>query len=192
MKKRILSCLMALALCLTLLPTVALAEETDASETTDESVAAVQVRIDGLPDVEALPNMDNDAAMAAYDAVQAAYDAYEALTEAQQAEITGADRFEALFGWFNEQVAPLANPVINPDGVDANGNIITDTNFSRNGPLLTASDKNLSGKYYIVQGNITINGDLTVDGSNNGGLVLCAGATLTVNGALIHTGGKKS
>ena len=191
MKKRILSCLMALALCLTLLPTAALAEETDASETTDESVAAVQVRIDGLPDVEALPNMDNDAAMAAYDAVQAAYDAYEALTEAQQAEITGADRFEALFGWFNEQVAPLANPVINPDGVDANGNIITDTNFSRNGPLLTASDKNLSGKYYIVQGNITINGDLTVDGSNNGGLVLCAGATLTVNGALIHTGGKK-
>ena len=152
MKKRILSCLMALALCLTLLPTAALAEETDASETTDESVAAVQVRIDGLPDVEALPNMDNDAAMAAYDAVQAAYDAYEALTEAQQAEITGADRFEALFGWFNEQVAPLANPVINPDGVDANGNIITDTNFSRNGPLLTASDKNLSGKYYIVQG----------------------------------------
>ena len=189
MKKRILSCLMALALCLTLLPTAALAEETDASETTDESVAAVQVRIDALPDAAELDGMDNDDAMAAYDAVQAAYDAYEALTEAQQAEITGADRFEALFGWFNEQVAPLANPEINPDGVDANGNIITDTDFSRNGPLLTASDKNLSGKYYIVQGNITINGDLTVNGNENGGLVLCAGATLTVKGALIHNGG---
>ena len=222
MKKRILSCLMALALCLTLLPTAALAEETEGTAQTppaveeaadpangeakqesqpaeaeqedtavkqDESVAAVQVRIDGLPDVEALPNMDNDDAMAAYDAVQAAYDAYEALTEAQQAEITGADRFEALFGWFNEQVAPLANPEINPDGVDANGNIITDTSYIRTGPLLTASDKNLSGKYYIVQGNITINGDLTVDGSQMGGLVLCDGATLTVKGALIHTGG---
>ena len=189
MKKRILSCLMALALCLTLLPTAALAEETDASETTDESVAAVQVRIDALPDAAELDGMDNDDAMAAYDAVQAAYDAYEALTEAQQAEITGADRFEALFGWFNEQVAPLANPEINPDGVDANGNIITDTSYIRTGPLLTASDKNLSGKYYIVQGNITINGDLTVDGSQMGGLVLCDGATLTVKGALIHTGG---
>lgn len=180
---------MALALCLTLLPTAALAEETDASETTDESVAAVQVRIDALPDAAELDGMDNDDAMAAYDAVQAAYDAYEALTEAQQAEITGADRFEALFGWFNEQVAPLANPEINPDGVDANGNIITDTSYIRTGPLLTASDKNLSGKYYIVQGNITINGDLTVDGSQMGGLVLCDGATLTVKGALIHTGG---
>ena len=222
MKKRITSVLMALALCLTLLPTAALAEETEGTAQTppaveeaadpangeakqesqpaeaeqedtavkqDESVAAVQVRIDGLPDVEALPNMDNDDAMAAYDAVQAAYDAYEALTEAQQAEITGADRFEALFGWFNEQVAPLANPEINPDGVDANGNIITDTSYIRTGPLLTASDKNLSGKYYIVQGNITINGDLTVDGSQMGGLVLCDGATLTVKGALIHTGG---
>ena len=222
MKKRIVSCGRALALGLTLLPTAALAEETEGTAQTppaveeaadpangeakqesqpaeaeqedtavkqDESVAAVQVRIDGLPDVEALPNMDNDDAMAAYDAVQAAYDAYEALTEAQQAEITGADRFEALFGWFNEQVAPLANPEINPDGVDANGNIITDTSYIRTGPLLTASDKNLSGKYYIVQGNITINGDLTVDGSQMGGLVLCDGATLTVKGALIHTGG---
>lgn len=189
MKKRVLSCLMALALCLTLLPAAALAAEPDASETPDAAVAAVQARIDALPDAAELPNMDNDDAMAAYDAVQAAYDAYEALTEAQQAAITGADRFEALFGWFNEQVAPLANPEINPDGVDANGNIITDTSFSRNGPLLTASDKNLSGKYYIVQGNITIKGDLTVDGTDSGGLVLCDGATLTVNGALIHTGG---
>ena len=83
MKKRILSCLMALALCLTLLPTAALAEETDASETTDEAVAAVQARIDALPDAKALNGMDNDDALAAYDAVQAAYDAYEKLTEAQ-------------------------------------------------------------------------------------------------------------
>ena len=234
MKKRILSCLMALALCLTLLPTAALAEETEGTAQTppaveeaadpangeakqesqpaeaeqesqpaeaeqedtavkrDESVAAVQVRIDALPDAAELDGMDNDDAMAVYEAFQTACEAYyETLTEEQREQLKNTEKLAALSKWFNEQVAPLANPEINPDGVDANGNIITDTDFSRNGPLLTASDKNLSGKYYIVQGNITINGDLTVNGNENGGLVLCAGATLTVKGALIHNGGKK-
>ena len=78
---------------------------------------------------------------------------------------------------------------IHPDGVDANGDIIVDTGLSRSGPVLKSSDTSLSGKFYIVQGDVTINGDLTVDGSKIGGLVLCANATLTVNGALIHSGG---
>ena len=184
---------MALALCLTLLPAPAWAAEPDVSETPDAAVAAVQARIDALPDAETLPNMDGDAAMAAYDAVQAAYDAYEALTEAQQAKIAGADRFEALFGWFDDQVAPLAdgteeNIYYTYDSVDENGNITQGT-ASLTGPLLTENDKTLSGQYYIVQGNMIIDGNLTVDGSQMGGLVLCAGATLTVNGALIHNGG---
>lgn len=38
MKKRILSCLMALALCLTLLPTAALAEETEGTAQTSPAV----------------------------------------------------------------------------------------------------------------------------------------------------------
>ena len=80
MKKRIFSLFLALTLCLTLLPAPAWAAEPDVSETPDAAVAAVQARIDALPDAETLPNMDGDAAMAAYDAVQAAYDAYEALT----------------------------------------------------------------------------------------------------------------
>ena len=181
------------ALCLTLLPAPAWAAEPDVSETPDAAVAAVQARIDALPDAETLPNMDGDAAMAAYDAVQAAYDAYEALTEAQQAKIAGADRFEALFGWFDDQVAPLAdgteeNIYYTYDSVDENGNITQGT-ASLTGPLLTENDKTLSGQYYIVQGNMIIDGNLTVDGSQMGGLVLCAGATLTVNGALIHNGG---
>ena len=184
---------MALALCLTLLPAPAWAAEPDVSETPDAAVAAVQARIDALPDAETLPNMDGDAAMAAYDAVQAAYDAYEALTEAQQAKIAGADRFEALFGWFDDQVAPLAdgteeNIYYTYDSVDENGNITQGT-ASLTGPLLTENDKTLSGQYYIVQGNMIIDGNLAVDGSQMGGLVLCAGATLTVNGALIHNGG---
>ena len=87
MKKRMFSLFLALTLCLTLLPAPAWAAEPDVSETPDAAVAAVQARIDALPDAETLPNMDGDAAMAAYDAVQAAYDAYEALTEAQQAEV---------------------------------------------------------------------------------------------------------
>ena len=77
------------------------------------------------------------------------------------------------------------------DGVDANGNIIKydQYGYSRSGPVLKTTDTNLSGKYYIVQESMTINGDLTVDGSGDGGLVLCKGATLIVTGALIHTGG---
>ena len=77
------------------------------------------------------------------------------------------------------------------DGVDANGNIIkyNQSGFSRTGPVLQTTDRTLSGQYYIVQESMTIDGNLTVDGSKNGGLVLCEGVTLTVTGALIHTGG---
>ena len=208
MKKRVLSMFMALALCLTLLPAPALADElgpVDGTSTVEtagadaeaeakakagaEAVAAVQAQIDALPDADELPAMDDDEVLAAYMAIQEAYDAYDALTAEQQAQITGAECFEALFGWFNGQIAPLADVTINPDGADANGDIIKDTSFNRTGPVLTENDKNLSGKYYIVQSNMTINGNLTVDGSKDGGLVLCKGATLTVNGALIHSGG---
>ena len=208
MKKRVLSMFMALALCLTLLPAPALADElgpVDGTSTVEtagadaeaeakakagaETVAAVQAQIDALPDADELPAMDDDEVLAAYMAIQEAYDAYDALTAEQQAQITGAECFEALFGWLNGQIAPLADVTINPDGADANGDVIKDTSFNRTGPVLTENDTILSGKYYIVQGNITISGDLTVDGSKEGGLVLCQGATLTVEGALIHSGG---
>ena len=79
------------------------------------------------------------------------------------------------------------------DGVDANGNIIKydQSIYSRKGPVLKTTDTNLSGQFYIVNKSMTIDGDLTVDGSgqSDGGLVLCEGVTLTVTGALIHTGG---
>ena len=81
------------------------------------------------------------------------------------------------------------------DGVDgASGDIKRSGGGSRNGTVLTASDTDVtlsSGQFYIVQDNVTISGDLTVDGSQAGGLILCTNATLTVNGALIHTGGTK-
>ena len=248
MKKRVLSMFMALALCLTLLPTAALADELGSAdgastvETADsgstpaagetggeteaepdaeanadaeaeakakaeaeaeekaeakakadaEAAAAVQAQIDALPAVGALRGMNDGALDAAYMDTQAAYDAYEALTAEQQAQITGAERFEDLFNWFNGQIALLDGDVkIYPDDVNANGDIIPYTDFSRTGPLLTGTETTLSGQYYVVQGTVTIDGDLTVDGSKEGGLVLCQGATLTVEGALIHTGGKQ-
>ena len=82
------------------------------------------------------------------------------------------------------------NVTIKVDGVDEKtGDIKKSGGVERTGPALTSSDTNLSNKFYIVKDNVTINGDLTVDGSKIGGLVLCADATLTVTGALIYSGG---
>ena len=237
MKKRLLSAFMALALCLTLLPTAALAAETEGTAQTPpavekaadpangeeqqenqpaapkqenqsaeqeeqqedsaakQAVAAVQAMIGELPSLGELKGMDSDTLNEAYMAVQSAYDAYEALSEEQQAQVTGADRFEELFGWFNSQVAPLANSTdIYPDVVDANGGITAGTSFSRNGPIVENSDDSTTfygNQYYVVKesSNVTINGDLIIDSCINNGLILCKGATLTVTGALIHKGG---
>ena len=79
---------------------------------------------------------------------------------------------------------------IKVDGVDGEtGDINESGGVERTGPALTSSDTNLSNKFYIVKDNVTINGDLTIDGSQQGGLILCADATLTVTGALIYSGG---
>ena len=244
MKKRVLSLFMALALCLTLLPTAALAAEPGAADGTSavetagadaeaaakaeaeaaakaeaeakakaeaeakakaeaeakakadaEAAAAVQAQIDALPDADELPAMDDDEVLAAYMAIQEAYDAYDALTAEQQAQITGAECFEALFGWFNGQIAPLeGSGNIYPDVVDADGGITAGTTFNRNGPIVENSDGSTTfygNQYYVVKesSNVTINGDLIIDSCTNNGLILCKGATLTVTGALIHKGG---
>lgn len=76
------------------------AEET-AAPGEDEAVAAVQAMIDALPDVE-------DMSESYLDALVAAYSAFEALSETQQAQITGVEKLEALFGWVNSQVSTLA------------------------------------------------------------------------------------
>ena len=74
--------------------------------------------------------------------------------------------------------------------VDANGNIIKGA-ARLTGPIFTGSQTDVTftdNQYHIVQNDVTIHGNLTIGGK--GGLVLCAGATLTVNGALIHNGGR--
>ena len=76
----------------------------------------------------------------------------------------------------------LAETSIKLDGVNAeDGSIKKSDGIARTGPVLTATDTDLCGRYYIVQEDITIDGDLTVDGMKDGGLVLAAGATLTIN-----------
>ena len=87
-----------------------------------------------------------------------------------------------------------------PDGFDKDGNVVEASKdavtpwFNREGPVFntdTYDDVTFSGKFYIVQGDVTIHGNLTVNGNASGGLVLCEGAMLTVTGALIHSGGSQ-
>lgn len=103
-------------------PTEALAPETtvapapteaptEPAPTEDEAVAAVQAMIDALPDVE-------DMSESYLDALVAAYSAFEALSEAQQAQITGVEKLEALFNWVNSQVSTLAD-----DGTEISGEV---------------------------------------------------------------------
>lgn len=79
------------------------AEET-AAPGEDEAVAAVQAMIDALPDV-------SDMSETYIDALEAAYSAFDALSEAQQAQINGVEKLEALFAWVNSQVSTLADDV---------------------------------------------------------------------------------
>ena len=225
MKKRVLSLFMALMLCLTLLPTAALAEGTEGTAQTPpavekaadpangeeqqenqsaeqeeqqedsaakQAVAAVQALIDALPAVDELDGMDDDDAMAVYEAFQAACGAYyDTLTEEQQAQLKNTERLAALSDWFSQPEMLANSGDIFPDTVDADGSIIRDENWRRNGLICENSETDAyftGDEFYVVQenDNVTIRGNLTIGG--NYGLILCQGATLTVEGALICSG----
>ena len=224
MKKRVLSMFMALALCLTLLPTAALAEGTEGTAQTPpavekaadpangeeqqenqpaeqeeqqeasaakQAVAAVQAMIDALPAVDKLDGMDDDDAMAVYEAFQAACDAYyDTLTEEQQAQLKNTEKLAALSDWFSQPAVLAESGQIFPDDVDADGNIVRRRDWSRNGPIYEGGDGDADftdAQFYVVQGNdVTIGGNLTIGGSC--ALILCQGAKLTVEGALICSG----
>lgn len=72
-----------------------------------EHVLYVQQLLDALPTAEALATMDAEAMSAAYDQTEAAYDAYLMLTAEEQALVTGADAFPALFAVFGAQASTL-------------------------------------------------------------------------------------
>ena len=202
---------MALALCLTLLPTAALADElgpVDGTSTVEtagadaeaeakaktgaEAVAAVQAMIGELPSLGELKGMDSDTLNEAYMAVQSAYDAYEDLTAEQQAQVTGADCFEELFGWFNSQVAPLADVYYYCDVVDVATGKMVQGRWSRTATASLTNDAGdtelRSNAVYVIAPNeqVTIRGSLTVpENSNDIYLFLCQNATLTIEGSLI-------
>ena len=166
-------------------------EEQQEDSAAKQAVAAVQALIDALPAVDELDGMDDDDAMAVYEAFQAACDAYyDTLTEEQQAQLKNTEKLAALSDWFSQPEMLAESGDIFPDTVDANGNIIRHTGWRRNGPIYEGGDGDADftdAQFYVVQGNdVTIGGNLTIGGSC--GLILCQGATLTVEGALICSG----
>ena len=223
MKKRVLSLFMTLMLCLTSLPTTALAEEqvvvngtstveavdgegeteagdeaeeSGAENAMDEAVASVQDMIDALPEADTLSAMDENEVQAAYMAVQAAYDAYEALTAEQQAQVMGADCFEELFGWFNGQVAPLAEGTVtswgmvnenmgdvepSPSGYTRNCEVVDNTTTALVAPL-----------YYMIPDSTNVElPSLNVQCTREKSVYLYLGtnATLTISGPLTFENG---
>ena len=156
-------------------------EETDPTEETaapgeDEAVTAVQAMIDALPDVE-------DMSESYLDALEAAYSAFEALSEAQQAQITGVEKLEALFGWVNSQVSTLAAEETISGEVTWNNRTFTtpvkltgDTTLTLTGTNRIECEKplDLNGHKLTIQGT----GSLELVGSNN------SGATPQTSGAI--------
>ena len=150
------------------------AEET-AAPGEDEAVAAVQAMIDALPDVE-------DMSESYLDALEAAYSAFDALSEAQQAQINGVEKLEALFGWVNSQVSTLADDVMEITGeVTWNNRTFTkpvkltgDTTLTLVGDNKIECDQplDLNGK------NLTIQGTGTLELVGKGGSYFLVGATL--------------
>lgn len=123
MRKRIASLFLVLALCLSLLPTAALAEEIPettpgdtipANESTqepevDEAVEAVRSAINALPSAEDWADLTAEEQETAAEDASAAYEAYEELTEEQQTALSGElEKLIALFGKINSEVAPLS------------------------------------------------------------------------------------
>ena len=123
MRKRIASLFLVLALCLSLLPTAALAEEIPettpgdtipANESTqetevDEAVEAVRSAIDALPSAEDWADLTAEEREAAAEDASMAYEAYDDLTEEQQAALSDElEKLIALFGKINSEVAPLS------------------------------------------------------------------------------------
>ena len=142
------------------------AEET-AAPGEDEAVAAVQAMIDALPDVE-------DMSESYLDALEAAYSAFDALSEAQQAQITGVEKLEALFGWVNSQVSTLAAEETISGEVNWNNRTFTtpvkltgETTLTLTGTNRIECDQplDLNGKNLTIQGT----GSLELVGSNNDG-----------------------
>lgn len=109
------------------------------------------------------------------DALEAAYSAFDALSEAQQAQINGVEKLEALFGWVNSQVSTLADDVKEISGEVRWNNqtfntpvkLTGDTTLTLVGDNKIECEKplDLNGHKLTIQGT----GSLELVGSNNDG-----------------------
>ena len=179
-------------------------EDENAGNNADAAVSAVQTMIDALPIVSELDGMTADELDAAYDDIQAAYDAYEALNAEQQAQITGADCFKALFGWFNSQTALLADAQPRE-----HTHCVCGKTHQKIGDHGQADEKTFkpwdktdslptSGAYYLTQdvtisGNVTLNENVTLclNGQTiSGSITVGSGATLTLTDCSSDNSGK--
>ena len=162
----------------------------------DAVLMSVQKQINALPDVDALSAMEEDEVLAAYMAIQEAYAAYDALTAEQQAQITGADCFEELFGWFNGQIAPLDDGYtdINYASVDTKtgGRI---SGFTQRMGCVTIDENtedvgNNNIGVYLLKKDVTLD-SLTVDYKRGTNPVLYLGknTTLTIQGPITFRNG---
>ena len=176
------------------------AEET-AAPGEDEAVAAVQAMIDALPDV-------SDMSETYIDALEAAYSAFDALSEAQQAQITGVEKLEALFNWVNSQVSTLATEeTISGEVTWDNRTFTTPVKLTGDTTLTLVGDNkiecdqplDLNGKNLTIQGTGTLelvgkggNNNYRVDATlcdstytsyNSGGALTLAGGTVKVSGS---------
>ena len=149
------------------------AEET-AAPGEDEAVAAVQAMIDALPDV-------SDMSETYIDALEAAYSAYETLSESQQAQITGVEKLEALFGWVNSQVSTLAaEETISGEKTWNNRTFTTPVKLTGDTTLtLTGTNRIECDQPLDLNGfDLTIQGTGTLELVGKGGSSFLVGATL--------------
>ena len=180
---------------------------------TDEAVAAVQAAVDALPTTEALTAMTQEEQQAVYNALQAAYDAYQALNDEQKVQISGAEKFDALFEVFNAMVAPLTaaqltSLIVDDTTVVENSQTTENTSgqgwsYDVDSNTLTLKDANITGDSstnfgagIYAEGDLTIvlEGSSTVTGVQNpygesqsirvsGNLTIQGGGSLTAQGA---------
>lgn len=154
------------------------AEET-AAPGEDEAVAAVQAMIDALPDVE-------DMSESYLDALEAAYSAFDALSEAQQAQITGVEKLEALFNWVNSQVSTLAaEETISGEVTWNNQTITTPVKLTGETTLTLVGDNKIECDAPLDLNNCSLTvkgtGTLTVVGNGRSESRVCNGAIFDSN-----------
>ncbi len=170
MRKRIASLFLVLALCLSLLPTAALAEEIPettpgdtipASESTqkpevDEAVEDVRSAIAALPSAEDWADLTAEEQKTAAEDASAAYEAYEELPEEQQTALSGElEKLIALFDKINSEVSLLA---LDGKGTEAEPYVISN-----------ASDwvtvlSNARPHYYLKDNFIKLDADIDLSG----------------------------